>query len=712
MEDTELENEEPNQQKMLEISQVLSTKFAQSSLPQVFYPYMAGMILEEPPSNVHDLYELIGEFIKNGNKINSTMAFELCEILNKELLEKKLITLENKFTFVAERLSAPVILNKVNLKGENGGGFIDVFLGQEKFQFLDENKVTDMLKFRKKDKDEKKQKDYESHLIELDHIRKKLPPTVVLHHKEAIHGKDLFIDNLTLIVGGRNLLENTVFKLTFGRKYGLIGRNGIGKTSLLSALARGDFDKFTKGFQILLVEQEVDGEQKSALDTVLECDCLRWDLLQEEKTLLLLDTNEAAKRLAEVYKELEEIDAYGAEARACTILNGLGFTADMLNLPTSRLSGGWRMRVAIARALFVQPEILLLDEPTNHLDLDAVMWLEDYLVNWKNIVVVVSHAREFLNVVCSDVIHFFNLKLNYYRGNYDSFEKTRKQDFIQQSKQFESQQMKIDHMQSFIDKFRYNAKRASLVQSRIKSLQKMELVEEIIEDPTCIFIFPTPDKLRPPLLKVEDGLFGYSETKILLKNLNFGIDMESRIAIVGANGVGKSTFLKLLMGELNLLEGSQFRHNRLRVSLFTQHHIDQLDLVLSPLEQFATSHPGSNSESYRSHLGSFGVTGNMALRPMYLLSGGQKSRVAFALSVWKNPHILIMDEPTNHLDIDAVNALIIALNNFTGGVLIVSHDQHLVASVCESIWYIRDQKLKKFNGDFENYRRSLATGKL
>ena len=715
MEDTELENEQRHQQKIQEVSQILLSKFCPSSLPQVFYPYMAGMILEEPPSNVHDLYELIGEFIKNGNKINSSLAFELCEQLNKELLEKHLITLENKLSFVAERLKAPVILNKVNLKGEGEGtgGFVDAFLGQEKFQFLDENKVTDVFKSKKKEKEDKKQREaYESHLIELDHIRKKLPPTVVLHHKEAIHGKDLMIDNLTLIVGGRNLLENTQFKLTFGRKYGLIGRNGIGKTSLLSALARGDFDKFTKGFQILLVEQEVEAEEKSALDTVLECDQLRADLMKEEKELIAQESNESALRLVAVYKELQEIDAYGAEARACTILNGLGFSNDMLHLPTTRLSGGWRMRVAIARALFVQPEILLLDEPTNHLDLDAVMWLEDYLVNWKNIVVVVSHAREFLNVVCSDVIHFFNLKLNYYRGNYDSFEKTRKQDFIQQNSKFESQKMKIDHMQSFIDKFRYNAKRASLVQSRIKALQKMELVEEIIEDPTCIFIFPTPDKLRPPLLKVEDGLFGYNETKILLKNLNFGIDMESRIAIVGANGVGKSTFLKLLMGELSLIEGSQFRHNRLRVSLFTQHHIEQLDLVLSPLEQFATSYPGSSSESYRSHLGSFGVTGNMALRPMYLLSGGQKSRVAFALSVWKNPHILIMDEPTNHLDIDAVNALIIALNNFTGGVLIVSHDQHLVASVCESIWYIRDQKLKKFNGDFEDYRRSLATGKL
>lgn len=424
----------------------------------------------------------------------------------------------------------------------------------------------------------------------------------------------MLIDNLTLVVGGRNLLENTSFKLSPGRKYGLIGRNGIGKTSLLSALARGDFEKFTKGYQILLVEQEVQADEKSALQSVLECDVLRADLLSEEKELSKVineNSKDVATRIAEIYKELEEIDAYGAEARACTILGGLGFTNDMLYLPTTRLSGGWRMRVALARALFVQPDILLLDEPTNHLDLDAVMWLEDYLVNWRGILVVVSHAREFLNVVCSDIIHFFNLKLTYYRGNYESFDRTRKQDITQQSKQVESQKTKIEHMQSFIDKFRYNAKRASLVQSRIKVLQKMEIVEEIIEDPSCIFIFPTPDKLRPPLLKIEDGLFGYNEKFLLLKNLNFGIDMESRVAIVGANGVGKSTFLKLLMGELHLLEGSQFRHSRLRVSLFTQHHIDQLDLVLSPLEQFAQTYPGSSSESYRSHLGSFGGKKNI-----------------------------------------------------------------------------------------------------
>jgi len=267
-------------------------------------------------------------------------------------------------------------------------------------------------------------------------------------------------------------------------------------------------------------------------------------------------------------------------------------------------------------------------------------------------------------------------------------------------------------MQTFIDRFRYNAKRASLVQSRIKAMEKMELVEEVIEDPTCVFIFPTPDKLRPPLLKVEDGNFYYEPERPILRNINLAVDMETRMAIVGANGAGKSTLLKLLVGELQLKEGNQYRNGRLIVEMFTQHHVDQLKLVLSPLEQFMEDFPGHTQEAYRNHLGSFGVTGNLALRPQYLLSGGQKSRVAFAMVVWRNPHILVLDEPTNHLDIDAVNALIIALNNYKGGVVIVSHDQHLIATVCDQIWYIKDTRFKKFNGDFNDYRRDLAMGKL
>jgi len=358
--------------------------------------------------------------------------------------------------------------------------------------------------------------------------------------------------------------------------------------------------------------------------------------------------------------------------------------------------------------LFANPDILLLDEPTNHLDLEAVMWLEDYLVDWPNTVIIVSHAREFLNVVCTDVYHYFENKLTYYKGNYDAFDTKRSETIIQRRKESENQKAKIEHVQKFIDRFRANAKRASMVQSRIKSLNRMELVEEIMNDPTCVFNFPTPEQLNPPLLKIEDGSFGYEADKPLIKGIEFGIDMDSRIAIVGSNGCGKTTLLNLLLGELELTDGQQSRNAKLRISMFTQHFIDQLDLKLSPLEQLMRDFPGNTQEKIRGYLGSFGITGPMALRPHYLLSGGQKSRVAFAISSWKNPQIMILDEPTNHLDIDAVNALIIALNTYTGGVLIVSHDQHLIQSVCDEIWYIKDKKLKKFHGDFDEYRQFIA----
>mmetsp|Transcript_35622 Transcript_35622/g.32091 ORF Transcript_35622/g.32091 Transcript_35622/m.32091 type:complete len:377 (+) Transcript_35622:750-1880(+) len=373
--------------------------------------------------------------------------------------------------------------------------------------------------------------------------------------------------------------------------------------------------------QILLVEQEVSGTDKTVIQNVLETDMEREELLAKEKEYKK-DEEKYAQQLLDIYKRMEEINAYSCEARAAQILSGLGFHNDDFYRPTKEFSGGWRMRIALARALFAQPDILLLDEPTNHLDLDAVMWLEDYLINWPNTVIIVSHAREFLNSVCTDIYHYINQGLDYYKGNYDSFEKKRSELIVQKRREAESQKMRIEHVQAFIDKFRYNAKRASMVQSRIKSLNKMELVEEIIEDPTCVFIFPTPDKLRPPLLSIDEGTFGYSKEKPIVREANFNVDMESRIAIVGANGVGKTTFLKLLLGQLDLDAGNMTRHNRLRTSFFTQHHVDSLDITLSPVEQFLKSFPGSNHEQIRSHLGSFGISGPLQLRPMYLLSGG------------------------------------------------------------------------------------------
>jgi ATP-binding cassette subfamily F protein 3 len=695
-----------------EIEKILKSKISAADLPPFYYEHLAGMILEEPPNDGNELFDLIGEYILNGYKVKKEQALKLCEDISTDLKKKNLITAENKLSIVAEKLLVPVTLNEIKLREEkdSNNAYADAFLGHEKLQ-SESSKLEE--KSNKADKNAKKAMEaFEKHQADMESIKKKLPPTVVSHSKDRLtKSRDLILECISMIIGGKTLLESTPVRFVYGRKYGLVGRNGIGKTCLFNAIARQEFDKFPTHFQILLVEQEIVGDDKTVLKTVMETDVERELLLKQEQELLSGDS-ENHRKLDEIHERLKEIDADTAESRASTILAGLGFTNEAQKQPTKIFSGGWRMRVSLARALFAQPDILLLDEPTNHLDLDAVMWLEDYLINWPNTVVIVSHAREFLNVVCNDIVHFADQKLTPYKGNYDAFEKKRSEMITANKREAESQKMRIEHVQKFIDKFRYNAKRASMVQSRIKSINRMELVEEILEDPSCVFIFPNPDKLRPPLLKIEDGAFGYDPTKPLLKNINFGVDMESRIAIVGANGVGKTTLLKLLLGELALTAGNQTRHNRLRTSLFTQHHVEQLDLTCSPLEFFVKTFPGSNVEGIRSHLGSFGISANLALRPIYLLSGGQKSRVAFAFTVWKNPHIMIMDEPTNHLDIDAVNALIIALNNFQGGVLIVSHDQHLISLVCDQIWYIKDQRLKKFDGDFDDYRKCLATGRL
>jgi len=690
------------------IQDLIKSHIKESNLPEFYYPHLAGMVQEEPPNNGPELYELIGDYILNGQKISKEKAKEICEKLTKSLQDNNLISLENKFSLVAEKLLKPVTLNEVKLREEKdtNSGYTDAFLGTEKLDFTDE------IKGKKVDKKSKKEFEaYEKHRAEVEAQKRKIPPIKVDHNKDKSKVKDLFMENITLIVGGKALLEDVNVKFTYGHKYGLIGRNGIGKTCFMTSIARREYEKFPMHLQIFLVEQEIVGDVKSVIQTVLETDVEREELLQEEAELNK-DADANGIRLMEIFKRLEEIDAFSAEARAATILTGLGFSHDDLKRPTKEFSGGWRMRVALARALFANPDILLLDEPTNHLDLDAVMWLEDYLISWPNTVVIVSHAREFLNTVCTDIYHYQDKKLTYYKGNYDTFEKRRSEMIIQRKREAEAQKIRVEHVQKFIDRFKYNAKRASMVQSRIKQLNKMELVEEILDDPTCVFIFPTPDKLRPPLLKIEDGMFGYDESRPILKDIQFGIDMESRIAIVGPNGCGKTTLLKLLNGEIELLKGQQSRNGRLKTSMFTQHFMDQLDLRLSPVEQFLQDFPGSNQEAIRGHLGSFGISGPMALRPHYLLSGGQKARVAFAVSVWKNPHIMILDEPTNHLDIDAVNALIIALNNFQGGVLIVSHDQHLIQSVCDQIWYIKDQRLRKFHGDFEAYRKFIATGRL
>jgi ATP-binding cassette subfamily F protein 3 len=314
--------------------------------------------------------------------------------------------------------------------------------------------------------------------------------------------------------------------------------------------------------------------------------------------------------------------------------------------------------------------------------------------------------------VCTDIVNYANTKLNYYKGNYDNFERVRDEQRIRNERSYEAQQKKMSHVKEFIDKFRFNAKRASMVQSRIKYLNKLDKVERVLEDPTTIFMFENPEKLRPPIVRIDDGYFGYTPDTTLLRDITFTVDMGSKVAILGANGAGKTTLLKMLTEDLKMRSGTYYRNPRARIATFSQHHVDHLDITLSPFEQFARLFPKATTEMLRAHLSRFGITGNLSLRPMYLLSGGQKARVALALTAWGNPHIMIMDEPTNHLDIDAVDALVMALNNFSGGLIIVSHDQYFVSCICDQIWYVKDSKLKRFTGDFDSYKAALTLNKL
>ncbi|KAF6136188.1 hypothetical protein GIB67_001597 [Kingdonia uniflora] len=613
------------------------------------------------------------------------------------------------------------------------------------------------LERRKRKEERQREQEYQMHLAEMEAAKAGMPVVCVNHDTgvDAAAVKDIHMENFSVSIGGRDLIIDGSVTLSFGRHYGLVGRNGTGKTTFLRYMSMHAIDGIPKNCQILHVEQEVVGDDMSALQCVLNTDIERTQLLEEEANLSALqremefedeteksddklkeeiNKDAVSLRLQEIYKRLEFIDADSAKARAASILAGLSFTSEMQGKPTRTFSGGWRMRIALARALFIEPDLLLLDEPTNHLDLHAVLWLESYLLKWPKTFIVVSHAREFLNTVVTDVLHLHGQKLSAYKGDYDTFERTREEQQKNQNKAFESNERSRSHMQDFIDKFRYNAKRASLVQSRIKALERMGHVDEVINDPDYKFEFPTPDdRPGPPIISFSDASFGYPGGPLLFRNLNFGIDLDSRIAMVGPNGIGKSTILKLISGELQPSSGTVFRSAKVRIAVFSQHHVDGLDLSSNPLLYMMRSFPaygklecewvklgmgwylfgsraqGVPEQKLRSHLGSFGVTGNLALQPMYTLSGGQKSRVAFAKITFKKPHIILLDEPSNHLDLDAVEALIQGLVLFQGGVLMVSHDEHLISGSVGELWAVSEGKVKPFDGTFQDYKKLLKS---
>lgn len=562
------------------------------------------------------------------------------------------------------------------------------------------------------------------------------------HDEADANVKDITIDNFSVAARGKELLKNASVKISHGKRYGLVGPNGMGKSTLLKLLAWRKIP-VPKNIDVLLVEQEVVGDDRSALDAVVSANeelvKLRQEVASLQGTSVLTgededndaDGNDAGEKLAELYEKLELMGSDAAEAQASKILAGLGFTKAMQGRPTRSFSGGWRMRISLARALFVQPTLLLLDEPTNHLDLRAVLWLEEYLCRWKKTLVVVSHDRDFLNTVCSEIIHLHDMKLQYYRGNFDDFESGYEQRRKEMNKKFETydkqlkaakrsgnraQQEKVKDRAKFVA-----AKEASKSKSKGKATNEDEAMPEAPQkwkDYTVEFHFPEPTELTPPLLQLIEVSFSYPNREdFRLSNVDVGIDMGTRVAIVGPNGAGKSTLLNLLAGDLVPTEGEVRKSQKLRIGRYSQHFVDLLTMDETPVQYLLRLHPDqeglSKQEAVRAKLGKYGLPSHNHLTPITKLSGGQKARVVFTSISMSKPHILLLDEPTNHLDMQSIDALADALDEFTGGVVLVSHDSRLISRVCEDeekseIWVVENGTVEKFPGTFEEYKDDLV----
>lgn len=692
----------------------LSGYFEENQFPEEYLNHMTNIIIEESPDSHYDIEACLKDFFYDRLKYNEDEV----KVNTKKILDFMLSVgyKPERKVILADRLKDSISLGNIQVGSENKITSINF----DARELTKEKNVTAVHLSQKEAFTKEVSDDFKKHMDEVQKSKSSTPDIIMHHNRDESHKVDIKLDNFTISIGGKTLLEDSQLRINYGRKYVLIGRNGIGKTTLLNHISNKELEGIPKHLQILHVQQEVIANNTPLLDEVLKCDVERLNLLKESKeinekldeknksiNLSSAEIDQLTKRMIFIGERLQLIGVDESELNAKKILKGLGFSEKDLYKPTNQFSGGWRMRISLAKALFVQPDILLLDEPTNHLDMNAVMWLEDYLQTWPYTVVIVSHARDFINNVATDIMYIQNGKITYYKGNYDDFEKARAEKMRHMKKQKESQDKQISHMNDFINKFRANAKRASLVQSRIKALNKIDIIEQIAEDPTCVFIFPNPDVINPPLLKLDGCNLGYDKNFPILKNIDFSIDMSSRIAVVGPNGAGKTTLLKAITGELEPFNGKHFRHPKLKLAMFTQHHVDQLNLEYTPIEQIASMYDDISNDKIRSHLASFGISGNLMLRPNYLLSGGQKTRVAFAALVYSNPQIILMDEPTNHLDIDAVNSLALALNNYTGGICIVSHDQHFVESVCDKIFVVQNEKVTQFKGNFSDYKKYL-----
>ncbi|XP_047175179.1 ABC transporter F family member 1-like [Vigna umbellata] len=523
--------------------------------------------------------------------------------------------------------------------------------------------------------------------------------------------RDIRIESLSVTFHGHDLVVDSELELNYGRRYGLLGLNGCGKSTLLTAIGCRELP-IPDHMDIYHLTREIEASDMSALEAVISCDEERLKLEKEAEALAAQDDG-GGETLERVYERLEALDASTAEKRAAEILFGLGFNKQMQAKKTRDFSGGWRMRIALARALFMNPTILLLDEPTNHLDLEACVWLEENLKRFDRILVVVSHSQDFLNGVCTNIIHMQNKKLKLYTGNYDQYVQTRAELEENQMKQYKWEQEQISSMKEYIARFGHgSAKLARQAQSKEKTLAKMErggLTEKVVRDKILVFRFVDVGKLPPPVLQFVEVTFGYTTDNLIYKNLDFGVDLDSRIALVGPNGAGKSTLLKLMTGDLVPVDGMVRRHNHLRIAQFHQHLAEKLDLELSALQFMIKEYPGNEEERMRAAIGKFGLSGKAQVMPMKNLSDGQRSRVIFAWLAYRQPHLLLLDEPTNHLDIETIDSLAEALNEWDGGMVLVSHDFRLINQVAHEIWVCADQAVTRWEGDIMDFKEHLRS---
>ena len=534
--------------------------------------------------------------------------------------------------------------------------------------------------------------------------------------------KDVKISSFSISLFGKVIFEDQKLELTYGHRYGLIAQNGSGKSTLLKCIAARQIP-IPDFIDVWYLDKESDPSDRTALEAVIDTVRNEKERLEELEEDIMSDVGPDDPRLEAIYEKLDKMDPTTFDKRAGELLFGLGFSQTMMHRKTKDMSGGWRMRVALAQALFVRPMLLVLDEPTNHLDLGACVWLEDYLSKWESILILTSHSADFLNGVCSKIYHLtVRQTLELYGGNYAAYVKTRTEKEVQQLKVYEKEQDDIKHLKEFISSCGTYSNLVKQAQSKQKIIDKMVeagLTQKPVPDPVFHFAFPNSTKIPPPVLAFQNVSFAYSGKKedYLYTGLEFGIDCDSRIALVGPNGAGKSTLLKLMEQELSPTEGDIRRNPHLRIGRYNQHSEDVLNLDQTPLEFFQTLFPDGivttsgmqkmELEAWRGKLGVFGITGEKQSLPIRTMSPGYRARVVFCLMSLRNPHMLLLDEPTNPLDMDMIDSLARAIKNFSGGVVLVSHDFRLLEQVADTIWVCDEKKITPWKGDIKSYKEKL-----